>query len=363
MYENNGPEYLRRHVIGSDLCTNCGACVNICPYFASYRDRTVVLDDCNRIEGDCFDVCPRTPTDFPSLKSLLFNEKDLTTEVGALKAFYITRAKDEHIRKSTQHGGTVTSLVDLALASGVVDAAVLSGISEPLLPCGIVLREAGQASRFGRSNFVVSPTIAKFNELAREEAVKSIAVVATPCQALALAKMRINPSARTKARSDKLSLVIGIFCGWALSWTPFKELISKKVDLNSIIGMDIPPSRYNSFEVKTVMGEVHISLDELRSCIRPSCSYCSDMTAEFSDVSIGSARLQEGWEEAQGWNQVIVRTNAGQKLLSLAKKEGILEFREVPDGNLEKLKKASDAKKRRGMENLAAREKRNRIVR
>jgi coenzyme F420 hydrogenase subunit beta len=77
------------------------------------------------------------------------------------------------------------------------------------------------------------------------------------------------------------------------------------------------------------------------------------VTAEFSDISVGSARLPEGWEVAKGWNQVIVRTAVGQELLQLAKDKGVLEFRDVPDGNIEKLKQASVKKKKTGLDNLA----------
>ena len=76
------------------------------------------------------------------------------------------------------------------------------------------------------------------------------------------------------------------------------------------------------------------------------------MTAEFSDISVGSARLPEGWEVARGWNQVIVRSQTGQELMDLARSRGVLEFREIPQGNLERLKKASLNKKRTALKNL-----------
>ena len=79
------------------------------------------------------------------------------------------------------------------------------------------------------------------------------------------------------------------------------------------------------------------------------------MTAEFADVSVGSARLPEGWEEARHWNQILVRTRAGEELLALAKQRGILEFRDVPEGNLHRLKQASLNKKRAAVRNLVKR--------
>jgi coenzyme F420 hydrogenase subunit beta len=205
-----------------------------------------------------------------------------------------------------------------------------------------------------RSKFVVSPNVAEFNRLAKEGG-KKIGVVATPCQALALAKMRMKPLKNYAERIDQLKLVIGIFCGWALSWRNLVELLRKKIDLSEIEGMDIPPSKYHLLQLYTKKGTIDISLDEVTASVRGACWYCPDLTAEFSDLSVGSARLPEGWEQAKGWNQVIVRTPMGQKLLDLAKKKGVLEFRNVPEENLPKLKTASLGKKRTAVKNLKLR--------
>jgi coenzyme F420 hydrogenase subunit beta len=119
--------------------------------------------------------------------------------------------------------------------------------------------------------------------------------------------------------------------------------------------MDIPPSRYHTLEVSTTDGSVRISLDEVNPCVRESCRSCDDMTAEFSDISVGSARLPEGWETARGWNQVIVRTRRGSEILELARRRGVLEFRDVPAGNWEKLKAAALNKKRAAASSSAVR--------
>jgi coenzyme F420 hydrogenase subunit beta len=308
----------------------------------------VVLDECTLTDGGCQDICPRMPTDLPALTRLLYDEKDITPEAGPIKAFYITRAADPTVRKNAQHGGTVTTLIDLALNEGLIERAVLSGTEEPLLPTGVAVTEAAPSSK---SRFVVTPNIATFNELVKKD-VRSIGIVATPCQTLALAKMRNSRKERIKENTRKLRLVIGLFCGWALSSSALKNLLSRTMDVDSIIGMDIPPSKYQCLEVYTPTGTVTIPLEEVETCVRPCCRSCSDMTAEFSDISVGSARVPEGWEEAKSWNQVIVRTDTGQRLMDLARNKGVLEFRDVPPGNLEKLKKASANKKRAGAEKL-----------
>jgi coenzyme F420 hydrogenase subunit beta len=351
MEQSNSTEYIRQHVIDSGLCTNCGACVNLCPYYVSCNDRTVILDECTITDGSCMDICPRTPTDIPVLTSLLFEEKNITPEAGAIKGFYITRAADEKIRKNAQHGGTVTALINLALKEGLIDAAVLSNGENLMLPVGAAITEDSEVAGLSKSRFVVTPVVATFNELVKKEA-KSIGIVATPCQTLALAKMKNSKHPRIKENAQKLRLIIGLFCGWALSSSALQDLLSKNADLDSITGMDIPPSKYHTLEVYTKKRTVSISLDEVEKCVRPNCRSCTDMTAEFSDISVGSARLQEGWDEARSWNQVIVRTETGQKLIDLARQKGVLEFREVPEGNLERLKQASMSKRKTGQENL-----------
>jgi coenzyme F420 hydrogenase subunit beta len=347
-----GQKELQEKVLNADLCTGCGACVGLCPYQASYNDSIVFLHPCDLEFGRCYAFCPRTPTDLEALRKTLFDERDLTPEIGAVKEFYITRATDEQVRKKAQHGGTVTALMALAIQEGIIDTAVITDARENFLPKGVAVKDPSDVKKRAKSKFVVSPTVAEFNRIARDESNK-IGVVATPCQALAIAKMRLKPIATDDNDIDKLSLVIGLFCGWALSWRKVVDLLREKTDLDAITGMDIPPSKYRAIEVYTKNGTIKISLDEVNPCIRDACLYCFDMTAEFSDISVGSARLPEDWEVARLWNQVIVRTQIGHELMKIARSRGTLEFRDVPKENLDKLKMASMNKKRMAVKNLS----------
>jgi coenzyme F420 hydrogenase subunit beta len=343
--DRGGQRELEEMVLKTGLCTGCGACVNLCPYQASYRDKTVTLHSCDLTRGTCYDFCPRTQVDMAALQKKLYAGSDITPEIGAVKGFFITRATDKAIHRQSQHGGTVTALITLALREGLIDAAVLAGEGEGLLPQSVTVTDPEAAGRLGKSRFVVSPTVAEFNQARRTEC-RRIGVVATPCQALALAKMRTQSLTDAEGGIEKLRLVIGLFCGWALSWSGLTSVLKGKVDLDSVTGMDIPPSRYHTLEVYAQGETTRISLDEINPCVRESCRSCGDMTAEFSDLSVGSARLPEGWETARFWNQVVVRTERGLELLDLARRQGVLEFKDVPAGNLEKLKAASLNKKR-----------------
>jgi len=348
-----GQKELEEKVLRTGLCTGCGACINICPYQTIHHDRTVTLHSCDLAQGRCYACCPQTPTDLDDLRKKLYPETEGTPELGTIKGFFITRTADEGLRRNAQHGGTVTTLMTLALREGLIDAAVLTDEGEELLPRSMTITDPEIAAKMGKSRFVVSPTVAEFNRICRGDAAK-IGIVATPCQAVALAKMRNwgeDASSRPHLREvengiEKLHLVVGLFCGWALSWQKLAALLKAKTDLSQVTGMDIPPSRYHTLEVYTHGDTIRVSLDDVTPCVRESCHFCGDMTAEFSDLSVGSARLPEGWEMARSWNQVIVRTKRGMDLLELARRRGVLEFREPSAENLEKLKAASLGKKK-----------------
>jgi coenzyme F420 hydrogenase subunit beta len=354
-----GQQELQKRVLDTQLCTGCGACIGLCPYQAYYHDNVVTLHGCDMKEGKCYAFCPRTPTDLENLRKRLFEGEEITAELGAMRGFYIARSAEEQVRKSAQHGGTVTTLITLALEEGMIDSAIVAASQTDGLPRAVAVSNPRELKNHGKSSFVVSPMIAKFNEIAKSEFQK-IGVVATPCQALAMAKMRFQFFEKGYEPINKLKLVIGLFCGWAFSWRKLVELLRKKTDVETITGMDIPPSKYHTLEVVTKNGPLAISLDEVTSCIREACHYCSDMTAEFSDISVGSARLSEGWDVARSWNQVIVRTKRGHDLLELARTRGLLEFRDVPEGNLERLKQASQNKKKTAIKNLIKKSRRSR---
>ena len=75
-------------------------------------------------------------------------------------------------------------------------------------------------------------------------------------------------------------------------------------------------------------------------------------TAEYTDVSVGSARFAGSWDEVRQWNQLIVRTAKGKELVELAVKRRVLEIREAPAESLKELKDAAAKKKTEALKNI-----------
>jgi coenzyme F420 hydrogenase subunit beta len=345
---------LRADVIDRGLCALCGACVGMCPYLVAYRGRVVALDDCVVEQGRCYAFCPRTATDLDEASEAVFGAPYDSEPIGRVAEVLMTRAVREDVREKAQYGGTVSALVAFALERGFIDSAVLTESDASLLPAGVLVRDASEVLSHGRSNYVAAPTLAAFNREASSEDVRRIGVVATPCQALALAKMRASPlenrnnAMPTGRQVDKLSLVIGLFCTWALDYTDFTRFLATKTPLDRITKLDIPPPPANVLQVFAGAEKLSIPLDEVRRFIRPSCNVCLDMTAEFADVAVGAA------EGIEGWNTLIVRSARGRELVDAARAAGAIEVRALPEENLSHLKGASLGKRRRALVNIRA---------
>jgi coenzyme F420 hydrogenase subunit beta len=283
---------------------------------------------------------------------LLFDPADFTPEVGALKGYYFSRATDPQLREDAQHGGTVTALMELALLEGLIDSAIISASDQEFGQNGVIVKDKAVLRKNAGSKFTVSPTVAVFNQLAAAKDTGNIGVVATPCQALSLAKMKLKGANEDYGKIDQLKLVIGLYCGWTFAVDKFNELMGQNgIELGSITGMDIPAGK-NSLEIYTASGTKSFPLADMQACIRSACHYCFDSTAEYADISVGAARFGGKWEDMRHWNQMIVRTQKGKDLFELAIKRGVLEVKEAPAESLRQLKSAAAEKKRTVLQNI-----------
>jgi coenzyme F420 hydrogenase subunit beta len=344
-------EILKKKVLDADLCTGCGACVNLCPYQVIYHDRTVQLNYCDLTDGQCASFCPRTEIDFTSLRNALFEKTDLTPELGAVKGYYLSRAADPQLRAVAQHGGTVTAIMELALSEGIIDTAIVSSGNNECGQEGTAVNEKNILRKNTGSKFIVSPTVAAFNKIAATDTAK-IGLVATPCQALALAKMKLAQPKDNAGNIDKLKLVIGLYCGWTLSVEKLTALLLQNdINLSDVTSMDIKAGK-KTLEVYSGKETFSIPFADVQACVRTACEYCMDSTAEFADISVGAARFGDNWEEMRGWNQVIGRSAAGKEIIDLAIARGVLEVREVPEASLRELKRAAVDKKMTALKNI-----------
>jgi coenzyme F420 hydrogenase subunit beta len=335
-----GSSELDNGVIRAGLCIGCGACIDLCPYFRSYRGKTAVLFPCTREEGRCFAYCPKVEVDPDRLSRFLFHRLYDGAPLGVWRSIHVARAGERIKKQPFQSGGAVSALIYFALRSKRIRGAILTG-SDGLLPLPRLVTRPAEVLRQSLSKYAAAPTLAALNQ-AVQDGYNSLGVVATPCQATAVAQMRMNPLNDPSFR-DPTALVIGLFCTWALDFRKLETFLAEKLSLKDIVKIDIPPPPASVLEVYLKDKKRVFPLDEIRPLVPESCGYCPDMTSEFADVSVG---VLEGRPDM---NTLIVRTERGEEMVREALRREYLILEDLPDENREHLMWAAANKKKRGI--------------
>lgn len=335
-----GPSELVEDVFNKDLCIGCGACVALCPYFKNYRGKTAMLFPCTLTRGRCFAFCPKAEVDLDALAARFWNTPYEGTALGKHRQVLMARAGKKMKKAAYQAGGTVSALITLALTDGLIDAAALTDRKDTI-PVPRLITEAEQVAECAGSTFMAAPTLSAFNQ-GVSQGYERMGVVGTPCQMTAIAQLRTNPLDREDFK-DPVALTVGLFCTWAVDTRKLIPLLTECIGDACIERMDLPPPPAETMVIDTVDGKVEIPLERIRTLVPKGCHVCPDMTAEWTDVSVG---VLEGHP---GWNTMIVRSQNGDRLIKDARMKGYLETRPMPAENMNHLCSAAANKKKRAL--------------
>lgn len=347
MPQIRGSNELLEDVHQRELCIGCGACVDICPYFKNYKGKTSRLFPCTLEQGRCYGYCPKAEVDLNALSQQIRGLPYDGSPLGHYREVLAARAGDKMKKGGFQSGGTVTALLTFALKTGLLDAAALTD-RDALTPVPRIVTDWRDVVRFASSKFMAAPTLSSVN-LAARLGYQRIGVVGTPCQVVAVAQMKSNPLGE-EAHKIPLSLTVGLFCNWSLDTRRLIDLLSEKMDISGIVGMDIPPPPASILVLSTAGGRVEIPLSDIKPLIPHTCFICPDLTSELADVSVGM------FEGRPGWNTLILRSDEGTALVEHACREGFIETEDFPAENLRHLSRAAANKKDRSIRTLIRRE-------
>lgn len=135
-----GPTELSADVLEEGLCVGCGACVHLCPYFATHRGKTAMLFPCSAETGRCHAYCPKTEVDLDAISRAFSGAGYTGDPIGSFRAIYAARAQKTDPAGNFQDGGTVSALMRFALEAGLIHAAVLTGQQAGMPAPGIATR-------------------------------------------------------------------------------------------------------------------------------------------------------------------------------------------------------------------------------
>jgi len=333
---NISSKRLQQEVIQTGLCTSCGMCIGLCPYIKSFKEKTTFIHQCQVDDGKCYNICPRGETDWFQMDQEIFGKQRTDYVLGNYYQLLFARAKESDFSQKGQYSGLTSALVSYAISIGEIEGAVLSGGEPGKMPEPTLATTREDVLAAAGSKYSAVPTLLSLNK-AVEEGFKNLGVVGRPCQVLAARKMQLRYNDRIDSPGNKITLIIGLFCFWALS-PEFYDFLAEKTKGANITSIDITTE---DLVVRTNVGELKLPVDTMRHFIRPTCQQCFDPTSEFADLSIGSTEFDPGW------NTLIVRTDKGRKLIEQSLKDGIIEVNTYPVERIPLLRQAVGNKKKR----------------
>jgi coenzyme F420 hydrogenase subunit beta len=317
------------HDIDPHVCTECGACISICPVEALSADRDGV-----HLQGECIDCglcyrfCPGREMDFGALSETHLGSRPEDPLLGHFRSLSVAQATSEEVRERGASGGVVTALLLHLLQTNQIQGAlgVTMNRDRPWESQASLLTSTEDVKQAAQSRYSLVSLAALLRSARRESG--SFAVVGLPCHVHGLRRLQRLGSYRAK-----FPLAIGLFCGFNLLPAATDHLISKTGLAKSQVfelqyrggpwpGGLLVRSRSGEERFLPKHGYSYVNL----AYVPRRCLACPDLTNELADLSVGDT-----WREeyAGGWSTVICRSGRGERLLAEASQAGVLRVEEI----------------------------------
>ncbi len=355
-------------IVEHGMCIGCGICESVAgadrlkmELVSNGFERPCVTSDLNHeIVDSIVSVCPGTHVEgLPT--SLIDDDSQLDDVWGVFKEIYFSYSGEPAIRHVASTGGVLTGLALYLVESNSVDFILHATASAQHPSFGQpqisrtredVLRAAG--SRYG-------PTATLKHILSVLEAATNsgerFAFIGTPCDVSALRNL-----AAVDSRVDQTCLVmLTMVCGGFMAPLALKRFFESR----DIVFDEITSVRYRGYgcpgptTVKTADGNSHeISYldfwgeDDSAWQLPTRCKICPDGIGDAADIAAsdvwdGGAPTQQEIDSDLGSNGVIVRTEAGSKLMNEAIAAGYLvRGEQLSTEDMNRFQPHQEAKKR-----------------
>ncbi len=325
------------------LCARSGTCVGICPEDAINLDDDYypVLDPqrCTQC-GLCGEACPGGDVHYQTLSEITFGAKAHSMGFdGWVQKTYVAYCADDAIRQSGAGGGVVTGLLADMLEHNDVDGCIVTRmrIDKPWLGEPFIARNRKELLNSQGSHYSIIPLNSIFREIRQTPG--RYALAALPCHVHGYRKaLADNPWLQ-----ERITVVVGLFCGGALETNVVPELLQTKgIAKESIKQFEFRggewPGRMRAIMPDGVERNLHPSnykdgaYNYFTGLYMPRrCQVCLDGSCEFADVSVSDTwtRDEHGDYKFKAHSRLLIRTAKGAEVVAKAVQRGTLVASDV----------------------------------
>lgn len=322
------------------MCSNCGACRSICPkdcisfQFSSIGRMYATVNEAECTDcGLCTKVCPSLDTQ--ELHNL-FEDR----YVGQLKKVYVGRCLDETYFQNAQSGGVCTALLAYMFDARLIDAAIVTKMSYGNPPVVESMIATKKEDLYQTQKSCYTP-VDVLSSLRKIKNYQSVALVGLSCHIQGVVSLQ-----KISKRFLNVKYLLGLVCDKTLCKGIQDVMASySSISGNYKIDWRLKNFTYNKRYYPYLTAPVVLSyedsekLDILPNTYRfalkemftpPRCRVCYDKINIFADIVLGDPWRMGNTDEKRGSSVVAVRTKVGEKLISSAIEQGILQFEERP---------------------------------
>jgi len=282
---------------------------------------------------------------------------------GPIQQALVGAAIDPTVRFEGSSGGAISALLIHALGAGLVDR-VLHIAADPEAPTrnvAVVSRTPEEVLIGAGSRYTASSPLAQIDTVLGEGG--AVAFVGKPCDASALRQL-----AKSDPRvAQHVPLILSFFCGGI----PSHDGVGRVLDA---MGVGDAPLRTFRFRGRGWPGNAAAVTRDDRTAemtyheswggylskeVQFRCKICPDAVGGVADIACADAWYgdEDGYpkfEEAEGRSLIVVRTEAGERLLASALAAGALAANPVDPDEIEKMQPAQARRKRLVLARTAA---------
>jgi len=224
--------------------------------------------------------------------------------------------------KSGAPNDVIRAILTAGRSAGLLDGVVMLDVNPwSLQPVARVATTVEEIVSSMGPQYLWAPVFEALNEAIFTQGFENLAVVATPCAAQAIRKLKSSTNPRLQPYQEAIRLSVAIFCTGIYKPEVVEEVLVKRMDVapEQVKRLEISPDREWMRAVLWDGSVRTIPRQQAESFTRRGCGSCDDYLGESADIAVGTLGAPEGA------STLIIRSRVGDIFVRNAIQMNLLE--------------------------------------